>query len=327
MKGSSEREEERVADVVGSDARPAVTGMARTLAEPVTQVSGARRARGIALMSLAVLCFAVLDTTVKYLSRHYAVSSLVWVRYAVQMLVLLAFSGPRMKLDLVRTSRPGLQLLRALLLLGTTLFFVNGLRYIPLGEATAIIYLTPLIVTALSVPLLGERIDRHNGYAVLAGFAGVLVIVRPGSALLTLAVLLPLAAAVCNSLYQITTRQLSGTEHPTTTNFITGLVGAVLMSATLPLAWITPTPLHALMMLGMGLVALGGHYLLTRAFECASPAAVAPFSYGQILWAVLLGWWAFDSLPDAVSMLGIAIIAASGLYTAYRQRRRTRSTS
>jgi drug/metabolite transporter (DMT)-like permease len=161
---------------------------------------------------------------------------------------------------------------------------------------------------------------------LMLGFLGVLIIVRPGSALLTLAALLPLAAAVCNSLYQIITRKFRETENPTTSNFITGVVGSVLMSFTLPLSWTMPTPTHALLMACMGVAGVCGHYLLIKAFERASPAVLGPFSYGQLLWAMLLGYLVFGAFPNAGSILGMAVIAASGLHITYhhivRPRRR-----
>lgn len=289
--------------------------------------SGREHLHGIALLSLAVLCFAILDGLAKYLSRYHTVPSLVWARYAVHTLLMLGLFGPRMGRGLIRTRRPWMQLLRALLLLGATLFFMSGLLYLPLAEATAINYLNPLLVTALSVPLLGERVSLHSGLAVLCGFVGVLIVVRPGSALFTPAILLPLAAAVCLSLYQIITRKFSGAENGTTTNFITGLVGAVLMSVLLPWTWSMPTPGHALLMMGLGIVGFCGHQLLIKAFEHTTPAVLAPFSYGQIVWAALLGYLVFDALPDIGSILGITVITASGLYVAYHHSTQPRRRS
>ena len=281
--------------------------------------------RGIVLISLAVLCFSVLDSLAKYLSGFYAVTSLVWVRYLVHTLLMAATLGPRMGLELIHTRRPWLQCLRASLLSCTTLLFISGLVYIPLAEATAIMYLTPLLVTVLSVPLLGERVESRNWLVVVLGFVGVLIIVRPGSALLTPAIVLPLLGALSNSAYQIATRKLGGTENPLATNFITGLVGTVLMSFAVLFTWTTPTPRHALLMVGMGAAGMCGHYLLIRAFQHASPAALAPFGYAQIAWAVLLGYLVFDALPDAGSLIGIAIIVICGLYIVLH--RRPRKTS
>lgn len=275
--------------------------------------------RGILLISLAVLCFAVLDALCKYLTRYYTVSAVLWARYTVHVVLLAGVFGPRMKFDLLRTARPWLQILRALCLLATSLLFVTGLLYMPLPETTAIIYMAPLLVVALSMPMLGERVDRRDWIAVLLGLLGVLIIVRPGGELLTAAALLPFAGAICNSLYQLITRKFSHAENPTTTNFITGLVGAILLTFTLPVSWSTPTPIHALLLVCAGLAGVGGHYLLIKAFERAAPAVLGPFSYGQLLWATLLGYLVFETLPDAGSLMGMAVIAASGLYVTYHR--------
>jgi drug/metabolite transporter (DMT)-like permease len=275
--------------------------------------------RAILLISLAVLCFAVLDALCKYLTRYYAVSAVLWARYAVHVVLLAGVFGPRMKLDLLRTTRPGLQILRALCLLATSLFYVTGLLYVPLPEATAIVYMTPLLVVALSMPMLGEKVDGRDWIAVLLGLLGVLIIVRPGGALLTAAALLPFAAAVCNTLYQVITRKFSRAENPTTTNFITGFVGAIVLTFTLPVSWSTPTLPHALLLVCTGLAGVGGHYLLIKAFARAAPAVLGPFSYAQLLWATLLGYLVFGTLPDAGSLTGMAVIAVSGLYVTYHR--------
>lgn len=276
--------------------------------------------RGVVLMLSAVLCFALLDCSAKYLSQHYPVPMVVWARYAVHTLLMLIVHAPRHGRALLRTRRPARQLLRALLLLSVTVLFVSGLRLLPLAEATAIIYLTPLLVTALSVPLLGERVCATTWLAILVGLAGVLVVVRPGGALLGWPVLLPLAAALCNSLYQILTRSFAGSENATTTNFITGLTGTVLASLLLPWQWQTPQPAHALLMLVLGCAGYGGHALLIRAFEHASPAVLGPLTYGQLAIATLLGFGVFGTLPDATSFAGMGLIVVGGLLVLLRRR-------
>jgi len=169
--------------------------------------------KGIALICLAVLLFASHDTLSKYLSAFYPIVMVVWARYVVHTLLMLVVFVPRSGFSaVVRTKRPGLQLLRALCLIGTSLLFTTGLRYIPLAEATAVNFLAPLLVTALSVPFLGERVSRAQWLAVLAGFVGVLIVVRPGGALFTPAILLPLGSALCFGFYQLLTRKLSGVD-------------------------------------------------------------------------------------------------------------------
>lgn len=279
--------------------------------------------KGIALICLAVLLFASHDTLSKYLSAFYPIVMVVWARYVVHTLLMLVVFVPRSGFSaVVRTKRPGLQLLRALCLIGTSLLFTTGLRYIPLAEATAVNFLAPLLVTALSVPFLGERVSRAQWLAVLAGFVGVLIVVRPGGALFTPAILLPLGSALCFGFYQLLTRKLSGVDSPTTSNFLTGILNSLIMSALLPFFWSTPTLVHGLFMIGLGTCGMLGHMLLTQAFRHAAPAMLAPFSYGQILFAGLFGYLIFDHTPDQYAMVGIAVICLSGLAVAWAQRKR-----
>ncbi|MFJ3410686.1 MULTISPECIES: DMT family transporter [Pseudomonas] len=279
--------------------------------------------KGIALICLAVLLFASHDTLSKYLSAFYPIVMVVWARYVVHTLLMLVVFVPRSGFSaVVRTKRPGLQLLRALCLIGTSLLFTTGLRYIPLAEATAVNFLAPLLVTALSVPFLGERVSRAQWLAVLAGFVGVLIVVRPGGALFTPAILLPLGSALCFGFYQLLTRKLSGVDSPTTSNFLTGILNSLVMSALLPFFWSTPTLVHGLFMIGLGTCGMLGHMLLTQAFRHAAPAMLAPFSYGQILFAGLFGYLIFDHTPDQYALVGIAVICLSGLAVAWAQRKR-----
>lgn len=279
--------------------------------------------KGIALICLAVLLFASHDTLSKYLSAFYPIVMVVWARYVVHTLLMLVVFVPRSGFSaVVRTKRPGLQLLRALCLIGTSLLFTTGLRYIPLAEATAVNFLAPLLVTALSVPLLGERVSRAQWLAVLAGFAGVLIVVRPGGVLFTPAILLPLGSALCFGFYQLLTRKLSGVDSPTTSNFLTGIFNSLIMSALLPFFWSTPTLVHGLFMIGLGTCGMLGHMLLTQAFRHAAPAMLAPFSYGQILFAGMYGYLIFDHTPDSYGLVGIAVICFSGLAVAWAQRKR-----
>lgn len=279
--------------------------------------------KGIALICLAVLLFASHDTLSKYLSAFYPIVMVVWARYVVHTLLMLVVFVPRSGFSaVVRTKRPGLQLLRALCLIGTSLLFTTGLRYIPLAEATAVNFLAPLLVTALSVPFLGERVSRAQWLAVLTGFVGVLIVVRPGGALFTPAILLPLGSALCFGFYQLLTRKLSGIDSPTTSNFLTGIFNSLIMSALLPFFWSTPTFIHGLFMIGLGTCGMLGHMLLTQAFRHAAPAMLAPFSYGQILFAGLYGYLIFSHTPDHYALIGIAVICLSGLAVAWAQRKR-----
>lgn len=279
--------------------------------------------KGILLICLAVLLFASHDTLSKYLSSFYPIVMVVWARYVVHTLLMLVVFVPRSGFSaVVRTKRPGLQFLRAMCLIGTSLFFTTGLRYIPLAEATAVNFLAPLLVTALSVPLLGEHVTRRQWLTVLGGFVGVLIVIRPGGALFTPTIVLPLCSALCFGFYQLLTRKLTGIDSPTTSNFLTGIINSLIMSALLPFFWSTPTWSHAVFMVGLGTCGMLGHMLLTQAFRHAAPAMLAPFSYGQILFAGMYGYLIFDHTPDGYAIVGIAVICLSGLAVAFGQRKR-----
>jgi drug/metabolite transporter (DMT)-like permease len=276
---------------------------------------------GIALILAAGLLLSSQDALAKTLTASYPLLLVVCLRYLAQNLLMLVVFAPRMGLDLVRTRRPLLQLARGLSLVGVTLLFYSGLRYIPLGEATAVIFLAPLVVVVLSVLWLKEAVSRGVWLAVGGGLLGVLLIVRPGGELFAPASLLPLAAAFCFGLYQLLTRRLSATDAPATSNFLTALVGTLGTGLLLPWTWQTPAPMDVLLMAALGGLAMTGHMLLTHAYRFASAASLAPFTYGQILIATLIGVLVFGHLPDAWAVLGMAVIILSGAALAWSQRR------
>ncbi|CAH0306761.1 MULTISPECIES: DMT family transporter [Pseudomonas] len=278
--------------------------------------------KGIALVVLATFLFASHDALSKYLSGFYPVVMVVWARYVVHTLLMAGIFLPQSGLRVLRSKRPGLQALRAVCLLGCSLFFTSGLLYIPLAEATAVNFLAPLLVTALSVPLLKEHVSRGQWAAVLVGFVGVLIIVHPGGDLFTPAVLLPLCSASCFAAYQILTRLLSQYDTPTTSNFFTGLLNTLLMSCLVPFFWQLPQWHHLPLMLALGACGMFAHLLLTKAFRHAAPALLAPFGYCQIVFAGLLGLLVFGHDPETSAKVGIAIICLSGLAAAYQQRRK-----
>lgn len=278
--------------------------------------------RGIALFMLALMLFASLDATAKHLAAFFAVPLLVWARYVVHFLLMLVFVAPAMRAELVRTANPRLQIVRALSLLATTGCGMAAFRVMPLAEATSVIFLAPLLVTLLAGPLLGERIGRSRWLAVLVGFGGVLLVVRPGTDLNPAGILWALGGAFSYALYQILTRRLSHAEHPLRLLFYTALVGTAVMSAALPWFWVdaSPAPQQWLLIASLGLYGGVGHFLLIRAFRLAPASTLTPFTYAQLVWAVLLGWLVFDNIPDAVTAAGMSVIAASGLWLALRER-------
>jgi len=282
--------------------------------------------RGILWMLATTFCFMCLDTLAKLLTESYPVPQVVWARYVFHVVLLAAFLGPRV-VPVMRSARPALQLLRSLFLLGATGFFFSGLSFIPLADASAIMFVAPLVVTALSLPLLGERVGARRWASVVVGFLGALVIIRPGGAAMEPAALLVLGAAGCYSLYQIATRQLARHDRPLTTLAYSALVGALAASVVVPFFWVAPDLQGWLMMLGMGFFAGLGHFALIKAFAAAPAATVSPFGYVALIWATLFGFAVFGDLPDLWTVTGALIIAGSGLYIAHRERVKARAAT
>lgn len=278
---------------------------------------------GVLLILVSCLILATHDGLSKHLTQLYPVFLVIWARYMAQTILMFTLFTPRMGRRVFHTLRPKLQLCRGLSLVCVSMLFISGLHYIPLAEATAVIFLTPLLVTIASA-LLGERVSRSQWFAVGCGLIGVMVIVRPGGALFTPAILLPFSAALSFTVYQLITRRLSATDHPVTSNFLTSLVGSLVMSVLVIFNWQTPTLHDALMMAALGAMAMSGHLLLTNAFRFASAAALAPFTYSQIIFAGVVGLIAFGHVPDLGAIVGMGIIIASGLVMAYVQGRQPR---
>jgi drug/metabolite transporter (DMT)-like permease len=281
--------------------------------------------RGVLLVMLAVFLFSSMDTLAKHMLKReaYPIGPLIWARYTVHLAFMLALLAPRMGLELVRTRRPGLQIVRGLLLVGSTGFFYLSLSYLPLAEAAAISFVGPVLITAMSGPLLRERISRRQWFAVALGFLGVLIIVRPGGGVFTVHAVYPLCSALMFSLYQVLTRKLAGRENPFTTLFFTALVGAAATSLPLPLTWQTPQPDQVPFILGIGLLGGLGHFFLIRAVEHTSPARLAPFIYTQLVWSTLLAYLAFGEFPASGSLAGMLVIVSAGMLAIdWRQMRR-----
>ena len=277
--------------------------------------------RGILLMTAAMSLFTLMDSTAKYLSQWYPVPGIVWARYCINLAIILGWFAARGELRRLRTARPGIQLARGVLLAAATSLYFTSLRVLPLADAAAIGFVLPLFVAALAVPMLGERLDGARLAAIFVGLAGALVIVRPGTDLFTPYALLPVAMAACNALYQVLTRKVAGEEHPLTSLVWGAIVGAVLLSAAAPAYWVAPQESwHWALLLVIGLLASVGHYLLIRAYDYASATLLAPYTYTAIVWAVLLGFLIFGQLPDGWSVTGMAVIVASGMFLAARQR-------
>lgn len=280
--------------------------------------------RGVLLMLATTFMFVTMDSIAKYLSQTYPVVQVVWARYFFHALVLVALLRGSLPMHL-RTRKPLLQLLRSGLLLVTTVLFFLGLRSLKLVDASSIMFAGPLLVTALSMPLLGERVGPRRWTAVLVGFCGALVIVRPGSGTMQPAVVYPLLAVVCYAGYQIITRQLSRHDSAVTTIIYTASVGGLVTSAALPWFWVSPDALAWLLMAAIGVFGAAGHYMLIRALSTAPAAFVAPFGYSSLLWSTSIGFLVFAEVPDGWTLGGAAIIISSGLYVLHREQALRRS--
>ena len=279
----------------------------------------------IGLIVGSVLCFTILDATVKHLADRYPIPLLVWARYTVQTLVVLLWLLPKMGVGLFRTPRPGLMLIRGAILPLSSLCFFSALKYLPLAEATAINYGTPILVIILAVAFLGERMTRPRIALVLAGIAGMFLIVRPGSVVFQGAALLALGSAVFYGTFQILTRILAG-EDSRVLLFYPAIIGTVMMTALLPWLGIdVAMPWVDVAFIGVaGLLGTVGHFLFILAFQRAPASALTPFTYMQLVWATLIGWIAFGNFPDAWTLAGMAVIGGSGLLIALHERRRAK---
>ena len=277
-------------------------------------------------MLLATGCFGCLDTLSKYLVAHYPAAALVWLRYVLQTLVMMAIFLPRMGLRLVRTSSPGLQVVRGLTLVVSSVVFVIALLHMQIAEVASIVFLAPIIVALAGGPLLGERVSARTWLALAGGFSGVLLIIRPGGGAFTWWALLPLACAFLFAGYQILTRKLAARgDDPITTLFLPGLIACFVVPPVFPGAFEIPTvPLHAAALGVIGVLGAVGHFMLIRAHALAPATLLSPFGYTQLVVVLTLGWLVFDQLPDGIALIGIALIASSGLGLVLASRRRGR---
>jgi len=277
--------------------------------------------RAVLLLVGACVSFALLDSVAKYLSQTHHPLLVAWARYVFHVLVMAALFLPRMGRSLWRTRRLSLQVARGVCLGMSSVCFFASIAYLPLAEATAIVSIVPILVTVGAVALMHERAPRGTVLSLAVSFVGVLLIVRPGSALFGLSAVLPLLAALFIVGYQLLTRKLAGVDNGLATLFIGALVAAVMLAAVAPGRWQWPNDwTQGLLFVSTGVIGAFGHLLLVRAYEHGSAAALAPFSYTHSVMAVVFGLLFFDQFPDAISMLGIVMIVATGVAMAVLRR-------
>jgi drug/metabolite transporter (DMT)-like permease len=283
---------------------------------------------GIALVLAAVCCFGVLDTTTKTVISVVPLFMALWVRYIIQAILSTVLLWPARRAALWRTDNPRLQMLRGGLLLTSSLFAFASLAFLPVGEFTAIVMITPLVITLIASQWLKETVSPLRWLLVWGGFGGALLIIRPGSAHFHWGWLLPLCCVAANTWFQLLTSRLARTDDAATTHFYTGWVGTLLATLALPFVW-TSIPDHTvwMRMALMGCAAALGHFCLSMAYTRAPAATLTPYLYGQIGSAVLLGWLVLHHVPDNLGLVGMLIIAVCGGSGAWLSARETRQTA
>lgn len=276
---------------------------------------------GILFMCLASSFFPVMNGLAKLMSQSYTSEQVVWARTVSHLIFVLALFMPKSGWRILRTRRPGVQFLRSCMLITSTFLFFSAIKFVPIAQAASISFTAPLIVVALSGPILGEKVRASQIAAVLAGLAGVLIVIRPGADVFQWASLLIVGSAGCYALYQILTRRVAGSDAPETSVVYSALVGSVLMSLIAPFTWKTPDSIADAAILGsLGILGGLGHYCLARALTYAQANFLSPFQYWQMVGSVLVGYLMFGEVPDQYTWIGAAIIIAAGIYVGTRQR-------
>jgi drug/metabolite transporter (DMT)-like permease len=287
---------------------------------------------GIGLMVASAACFATMDTTTRWLGALMPVQLMLWARYALHAVVMAGWLAVD-RGKTFRTANAGFQVLRGALLLCSSGLAFYALQVLPVAEFTAIVMLTPLLVTMLAAWLLHEQVSALRWALVVGGFVGALIVIRPGSGLFGWAVLMPLATALSNAAFQVLTTRLGPGESPHTTNFYTGLTGTAIMT---PVLLVSPIDadlilreapaLHLGLLFAIGALGTAGHLLLIMSLGLARPATLMPFLYTQIGFAALVGWLVFRVAPDFWGWVGMAVIAACGAASAWLNVRDARHT-
>ncbi len=280
--------------------------------------------RGIVLSVSATVLFATADTIAKYLSNSLPIVEFIWIRYVLSVL-FAAGMATQVPFRSLRSRSPRLQFLRGLCVVASSVLFVFGVHRMTMAQATTISFLSPLLITILSIPLLGETVGIRRWAAVATGLLGMLIVVRPGLGGFQPAGLFGVASSFCWALALIITRRIAGTDLPQTTLIWSAAVGAVALSALLPFEAVWPTGRQLVLALILGVLASIGQWLVILAHRIAPASVLAPFFYGQLLWVTVSGFLVFGNLPDVWTITGASIIVTSGLYTAHRERVRRRT--
>ena len=282
-----------------------------------------RVGRGILFMLTAVAMFSCMNAVVKLLSADFHSIQIVWARTLGHFLFVMALFVPQSGFAVLRSRQLGAQFSRSILQMCSTALYFTALGYMGLAEATAIGFLSPMLVTLLAVPMLGERIDRNRLAVVCAGFVGVLIVVRPGSTVFHWASLLILCSSTFYATYQVLTRRVAGTDSAQTSAVYSAMVGSVLLSFIVPFFWTTPERwIDVALLLGLGVFGGIGHYCVATAMSSAPANLMSPFQYFQLIGASIFGYLMFDTLPSGYTWLGASVIVGSGLYLGWVESRK-----
>ena len=276
---------------------------------------------GIGFVIFMTICFSSLDASAKYLSNELPLWVLLWGRYVFNFLFVALFFLRGAPVDILRTRKIKLQIFRSILLVASTLTFWLALMFLPLVDCVVVLFVSPILVTMLAAPLLGESVGRHRWIAVIIGFVGVMVVMRPGFTIFDWMSILPLITALFYAGVQISTRILGRTDGALTTLLYSSAGGAIISTIGVLFFWVTPSLGQWFVLGWLGFLGALGHYLMIKAYEIAPASLLAPFDYTTLIWATILGFIAFGDLPDAWTVLGALIIMSSGLYLIRRESR------
>jgi drug/metabolite transporter (DMT)-like permease len=288
--------------------------------------SGEGAIRGVPFILTATVFFCISDAASKYLATDgINAIQIAWVRYLIFVAIVVPIALFQVGFKGLKTHHPVQQVVRGVFMVLSTILFVSGLAYLDVADATAINFVSPVFITALAIPILGEKVGLRRWTAALVGLMGVMIIVQPGSDAFQLAALFPIGAAAVWAGAAIATRIMSATETPQATLVYSSSVGFLVLCALVPFFWTSLT----LEQFGVGVItgvaSAIAHLMFVLAYRHASATVLAPFSYTQIVWASIIGFLVFGSVPGVWTYVGGAIIAASGLYTAHRERLKSRA--
>jgi len=280
-------------------------------------------AAGIVLMTVGIASLSINDAIAKFLIEEYSPLQILFMRNMIALPIAITLTLRMGGYGALYSGRPAAHLFRGFLWVCATVVFFTSFRSLPLAEATALIFAAPLFITALSAIFLREQVGKHRWLAVIAGFIGVLIVIRPGTDAFQPVSLLPICAALLHALLMLSARWVDPRESIwTMLLYLTG-ASAVISALVVPFVW---TPVHGedlIYFVGVALFGTAGMTMMTQAFRLAAPAIVAPLDYTGLVWATLLGWLVWREIPASYAFVGAAVIIASGLYVIWRERKKT----